>query len=341
MPAIRIFLRLIFLSVLIAVTPASADQATVRVAVLQFGTLSWEMDVIRHHGLDKKYQFQLQVTPVGSTNASTVALQSGAADLIYSDWVWVNRQRHNQKNYAFSPVTSSAGGVYVNPELKVDGLNDLKAMRLGVAGGPVDKSWLLLQAYTRQTQGIDLLTQVEPVYAAPPLLNKLMYDQKIPASLNFWHYNARLKAKGFTPVITVPDVLEGLGIKVQVPLVGWVFSEKWLGSNKDLLNRFLLASAEARKILLTSDQEWQRIEPLTKSENDDIFIALRDEYRKGVLKQFTTEHLNALEQLYSIFVQEGGKRLTGGADRLDTDLFWLPSASGVIRVSSGGGFEQI
>lgn len=341
MPATRIYLRLFILSILITVTPAFAEQATVRVAVLQFGTLNWEMDVIRHHGLDKKYQFQLEVTPVGSTNATTVALQSGAADLIYSDWVWVNRQRHNQKNYGFSPVTSSAGGVYIHPEFHAHGLDDLKGKRLGVAGGPVDKSWLLLQAYSKTTQGINLPVQVEPVYAAPPLLNKLMYDQKIPASLNFWHYSARLKAKGFTPVITVPEMLKGLGIKVQVPLVGWVFSEKWLGSNQVLLNKFLLASAEAREILLTSDQEWQRIKPLTKSENDTIFIALRDEYRKGVLKQFTTEHLNALEQLYSIFVQEGGKKLTGGADRLDTGLFWMPSASGAFRVLTGGGFEQI
>ncbi len=339
MPAIRIFLRLFIFSILIAVSPAFADQATVRVAVLQFGTLNWEMDVIRHHGLDKKYQFHLEVTPVGSKNATTVALQSGAADVIYSDWVWVNRQRHNQKNYGFSPVTSSAGGVYVNPEFKAEGLKDLNGMRLGVAGGPVDKSWLLLQAYSRKKQGINLQEQIEPVFAAPPLLNKLMFDQKIPASLNFWHYSARLKAKGFTPVITVPEMLEGLGIKVQVPLVGWVFSEKWLGSNKELLHKFLLASTEAREILLTSDQEWQRIKPLTKSENDDIFIALKEEYRKGVLKQFTTEHLKALEQLYSIFVQEGGKRLTGGADRLDTDLFWVPSKSGIARVSMGGGLE--
>ena len=340
MPAIRSLVRLFILVVCTAVSSAYSETPTVQVAVLQFGTLNWEMDVIRHHGLDKKYQFNLDVTPVGSKNASTVALQSGAANLIYSDWVWVNRQRHNNRIYGFSPVSASAGGVYVQPDLNADSILDLKNLRLGIAGGSVDKSWLLLQAYAKTTLNVDLVDEIEPVFAAPPLLNKLMFDQKLSASLNFWHYSARLKAEGFTPVITVQELLRGLGIKQQVPLVGWVFSERWLESNKDTLNNFLKASAEAREILLTSDQEWLRIKDLTRSENDSVFHSLRDEYRKGVLKNFTIEHLKALDKLYTIFALEGGKKLTGGANYLDKGLFWMPSSSGVVRVASGGRFEK-
>ena len=340
MPAIRSLVRLFILIVCTAVSPAYSETPTVRVAVLQFGTLNWEMDVIRHHGLDKKYQFNLKVTPVGSKNASTVALQSDAADLIYSDWVWVNRMRHNNRIYGFSPVSASAGGVYVQPDLNASSIIDLKNLRLGIAGGSVDKSWLLLQAYAKATLNVDLVEEIEPVFAAPPLLNKLMFDQKLSASLNFWHYSARLKAEGFTPVITVQELLTGLGIRTQVPLVGWVFSEQWLESNKATLNNFLKASVEAREILLTSDQEWLRIKHLTRSENDNIFISLRDEYRKGVLKEFTYEHLQSLDHLYNIFAEQGGKKLTGGANRLDLELFWMPSASGVVRVTDGGAYAK-
>ena len=326
---------LFFLITLFTVAPAWADLPTVRVAVLQFGTLNWEMDVIRHHQLDHKFGFSLDVTPVGGKNASSVALQSGAVDLIYSDWVWVNRQRHHRRMYGFSPVSAAAGGVYVQADRKADDLSDLKGVRLGIAGGSVDKSWLLLQAYSKKTRALDLATAVQPVFAAPPLLNKLMYDGKLPASLNFWHYSARLKARGFTPLITVPELLRGLGIETQVPLVGWVFAEGWAYDNADLLNRFLLASAEARQILLTSDPEWQRIRALTKSENDAIFATLRQEYRKGVLQDFTTEHLNALDRLYRIFAKEGGKKLTGGANELDLTMFRMPSPDGLISVASG------
>ena len=313
---------------------AFADLPTVRVAVLQFGTLNWEMDVIRHHGLDKKYQFQLDVTPVGGKNASSVALQSEAVDLIYSDWVWVNRQRHNKRMYGFSPVSAVAGGVYVQPDLNVTDLSDLEGIGLGIAGGAVDKSWLLLQAYTKKTFSLDLAGAVKPVYAAPPLLNKLMYDGKLQASLNFWHYSARLKAKGFVPLITVHELLKNLGLSSQIPLLGWVFSEQWAVKHPDVLNRFLLASAEARQIMLESDDEWLRLNPLTKSESDAVLTALRDEYRKGVLKVFNRESLKALNRLYQIFAREGGKKLTGGASQLDLTMFLMPSASGIRMVIS-------
>lgn len=311
-----------------------AELPTLKVAVLKFGTLNWEMDVIRHHQLDKKYQFQLDVTPVGGKNASSVALQGGAVDMIYSDWVWVNRQRHNNRQYGFSPVSAAAGGVYVQPSLAANSLADLKAQRLGIAGGAVDKSWLLLQAYAKQSQSLDLAKYLEPVFAAPPLLNKLMYDNKLEASLNFWHYSARLKAKGFKQLISVRELMRNMGISGQVPLLGWVFAEAWAEQHRDLLNRFLMASAEARQILLTSDPEWGRIKPLTKAENEAIFSALREEYRKGVLKTFTMDNLAALDQLYRIFAREGGKKLTGGADALDLDMFYMPSSEGVIQINA-------
>ena len=74
-------------------------QPTVRVGVLKFGTVNWEIDVIKHHQLDKKYKFNLEVTPLASKNASAVALQSNAVDIILTDWLWVNRQRFEQKSY--------------------------------------------------------------------------------------------------------------------------------------------------------------------------------------------------------------------------------------------------
>ena len=46
-------------------------------------------------------------------------------------------------------------------------LTDLKGKKLAVAGGPLDKSWLLLQALARRA-GMDLRKQATVVYGAPP-----------------------------------------------------------------------------------------------------------------------------------------------------------------------------
>lgn len=308
----------------------------VRVAVLQFGTVNWEMDVIRHHALDKKYHFSLEVTPVAGKNASSVALQSDAVDLIYSDWVWVNRQRFNNRMFGFSPVSAATGGLYAQQESIFSSLIDIKNARLGVAGGAVDKSWLLLQAYSKQALGRDLLDVVEPVFAAPPLLNQLMYDAKLPLSLNFWHYSARLKAKGFKPIITVDEMIRGLGVKYQIPLLGWVFKDELIQQKGALLGNFLQASREARQILLASDAEWLRIRPLTRAEDEQIFIALKEGYRAGVQQRFGVNELDSLEKLYAIMAEEGGEKLTGGAIKLDRTLFWIPDAEKNIRQVDSG-----
>lgn len=315
---------------------AYAEQQVVKVAVLQFGTLNWEMDVIRHHQLDQKYNFKLEVIPVGSKNASAVALQSEAVDLIYGDWVWVNRQRNNRKKYGFSAGSASAGGIYLQPGLKTESLHDLEGLRLGIAGGAVDKSWLLLQAYNKKQFKTDISKQVTPVFAAPPLLNKLMYDGKLAASLNFWHYSARLNAKGFNPIITVSQMIKGLGINRPVPLVGWIFPEHISESKKSDINSFLLASEDARKILLNSDAEWERIRHLTHSEDESVFKALKKGYREGVVTSFTKEDVFAMSALFRILAQEGGYKLTGGASTLSSELFWVPTPNEGLKQVMGG-----
>lgn len=328
---------LVSAAVLSSATPALAEPIpTVRVAVLQFGTVNWEMDVIRRHGLDKKYHFSLDVTPVGGKHASAISLQSGAVDIIYSDWVWVNRQRFNKRMYGFSPVSAAAGGLYAQSNSPVVSIRDLDGQRVGIAGGSVDKSWLLLQAYSKQALAHDLIQSAEPVFAAPPLLNQLMYDAKLPLVLNFWHYSARLRAKGFRQIMSVQEMMAGLGVNRQVPLVGWVFSETWRQENNQLLGGFLQASRDAREIMLTSDSEWQRIRPLTRAEDDQVFDALKEGYRAGVQRQFGMDELDALEKLYAIMAREGGNKLTGGANTLDRSLFWLPDAEkGVVQIGPG------
>ena len=54
-----------------------------------------------------------------------------------------------------------------------------------------------------------------------------------------------------------------MGIGETLPLIGYVFSEKWGKNNPNTLQGFLDASNEARQILKNSDQEWERIKKIT------------------------------------------------------------------------------
>lgn len=294
----------------------------VRVGVLKYGTVNWEIDVIKHHQLDKKYQFELKVTSLSSKNASSVALQSDAVDIILSDWLWVNRQRFDQRMYTMFPTSMATGGLYISASSSVKSLTDLKGKKVGIAGGSVDKNWLLLQAYSQKKYGFDLKNQATPVFAVPPLLNRLMLRGDLDAAINFWHYNARLKAAGYKSLVTVPQMLTELNIEGQIPLLGWVFDQQWANKHPNALTRFLQASAEAKKTLLSSDKEWQRIRPLIKAENSEVFTLLKKDYRAGLLREFGHKEIAASQRVFEILAEQGGRALVGNATALSQGTFW-------------------
>jgi NitT/TauT family transport system substrate-binding protein len=127
----------------------------VRVAVQKTGTLAWELAVIRAHGLDKQANLSVQAIELASPEAGKIALRAGSADIIVSDWLWVSRERTLGAKLTFYPYSSALGAVMVPASSPIRSLADIKGRKLAVAGGPIDKNWLLLQAWLKQG-GIDL-----------------------------------------------------------------------------------------------------------------------------------------------------------------------------------------
>lgn len=309
------------LSVAALLSNPAAALEKVRVGVLEFGTVGWEMDVVQQHKLAEAAGVELEVTPLASADASTVALQGGAVDVIVSDWVWVNRQRAAGQDYTLFPYSNALGSLMVAADSPIKTLSDLKGKKLGVAGGANDKSWLLLRAYAKK-QGQDILADNDVQYAAPPLLNELVQKGDLDAALNFWNYAARLQAKGMNSVISVPQVIAGLGINGDVPLVGWVFSEKWASEHKTAMQGFLKASYAAKQLLKTDDAEWQRLRPKMKAADDAEFTALRDSFRAGIPQCFGDKEKQAANDTFNVLAATGGSELVGDAKTLNKGVFW-------------------
>ncbi len=294
----------------------------VRVAVLKFGTVSWVLDTVLHHGLARQEGVEVRVVPLASKSAIQVAIQGGAADMIVTDWVWVSRQRALGRDYTFAPYSTAAGAVMVDPQRGITRLAELKGRRLGVAGGPLDKSWLLLRAYGRKSLGQDLAEIVEPTFAAPPLLNELALRKELPAVLNYWHYAARLKAAGMDTLISVREVLRGLGVEAPLPLVGWVFHEDWADGHRDQVQAFLRAVAAANRILSGSDAEWQRLRPVIGAPDDRTLRVLREAYRAGIPPCRGEAGREAAQEVFAILAREGGRALVGRSGALSEGTFW-------------------
>ena len=149
-----------------------------------------------------------------------------------------------------------------------------------------------------------------------------MLRGKLAGAINFWHYGARLKAAGYQQLVTTSEMLNALGVNTEIPLLGWVFDEKWADKNSQALIGFLQASREAKQILSRSDQEWQRIRALTKAENDEVFAMLKKDYRASLLQQFAGKEKAATKKVFNILAKQGGSALVGKASALSDGTFW-------------------
>ena len=184
----RLNLAAIAVAATLFVTNATAADR-IRLAVQRTGTLAWELDIIQAHGLDRKFNLAIERVELASTEAGKIALKGGSADLMLSDWLWVARERSLGDKLVFYPSSSTLGAVMVPANSPIKGIADLKGRKLAVAGGPLDKSWLLLQALALRS-GLDLRKQATIVYGAPPLLTQKALQGEHDATLTFWNFCA-------------------------------------------------------------------------------------------------------------------------------------------------------
>ncbi|PVE23612.1 ABC transporter substrate-binding protein [Microvirga sp. KLBC 81] len=316
-----------FILALIVLGPARAqDDHKIKVGLLKFGTVAWEVDTIRHHGLDRRHDIAVVPTEFASNEAAKVALQAGAVDMIVTDWPWVARQRGEGVAFSFVPYSRAVGALMILPGSSIESLRDLKGKRIGVVGGPLDKSWLLLRAYAQKELGVDFAEAVEPVFGAPPLLNEELARGRIDAVLTYWHYAARLEASGARPLLTVTEILRRLGIGGDVPMLGYAFREEWAGREEAALQGFVAASREAKALLASSEEEWVRLAPQLGTTDPAVLAALQEGFRVGIPERWSEAERKAAADLYAILVQIGGGKLVGQAKAFDQKTFW-PSVS--------------
>lgn len=316
---------LLFLCLLVPANYTAAAGEPLSVGVLKFGTVNWQLDTVTTRRLDEAAGVSLRVLPLASKNATSVALQAGEVDLIVSDWVWVMRQRAAGADIAFVPYSYALGALMATADGGIERVEDLAGKRIGVAGGPVDKSWLILRAWSEQVLGFDIGGRATPVFGAPPLLNEQLRQGAVDAVLTFWPYAARLEAQGYRRLTAVSDLLADLGIDGRLPLVGYVFREKLAVERPGDLRAFFEAIAAANKILSTSEPEWDRLRPLMGAGSDAEFERLKAGFRAGIPADFAVDVAQA-EALYRLLAKRGGVKLLGRGTRFDPNAFWTLGA---------------
>jgi NitT/TauT family transport system substrate-binding protein len=312
-------IALVAAMMLVASHAIAADR--IRIAAQKTGTLAWELAIIKAHGLDRAADLDLEVTELASTEAGKIALRGGSADLILSDWLWVARERSLGDHLVFSPYSSTLGAVMVQPNSPIKALADLKGKKLGIAGGPIDKSWLLLQALARRS-GLDLKTQAQVVYGAPPLLAQKALQGELDATLTFWNFCAELEAGGMKRAVVMDDVMKGLGASGPVAIVGYVFDSGWAARHRAALGRLFEATRKAKEILAGSAAEWQLLAPRIGVHDAKALEIYRQRYLEGIPRRSVADEAADAKALYRVLADIGGADLVGPARELDPGTFY-------------------
>lgn len=313
-------LRALALISLLALAPAAVAADSLRFAVQATGTTLWDLAVVSAFNLDKEADIDLKITELASTEAGKIALQGGSADVIVSDWLWVARERAGGGKLTFYPASTGIGAV-MTKNAGIHAVNDLIGKKLGVAGGPLDKSWLLLRAFALR-QGVDLENQATVLYGAPPLLAEKAAQGEIDAVLEFWNFAVDLEARGFRRAIEMTQIEKALGARNDPVVTGYVFDESFARTHERALARFFAMMKKARALISSDEKAWGAAATHIRQKDKATLELYRKRYIETMPKGELREQEEDAAKLFAVLAQIGGEKLVGPAKSLNSGVFY-------------------
>ncbi|NMT62321.1 ABC transporter substrate-binding protein [Marinobacter orientalis] len=270
------------------------------ISVLQFGTAHWELDHILHRGLDRHNGYRLELKLVANLPASRLAVTSGSVNGAVADLLWAQSRFQAGTPYLYVPFSSQIGDIVVPEGSGIRSVADLAGTRIGVAGGPDSKGWILLRKVAGQ-QGISLDDAAEVQFAAPPLLSQALKRRKVDAIVTYWHFAARLRGEGgWRSAFGMADLLTAMDLDRNLPVLGYVFPAGWAEDHRPLMDRFAASLNQAKVELAEDDSHWQRLRPLMGKPDEGIFQALKDGFIAGTPAPLTDQRIADLHRLLAL-----------------------------------------
>ena len=273
-----------------------------RITVIASGTVNWELQYIKNQQLDRENGYELVIQRVASVSGARIAVTAGNADVIVSDWLWASERNSKGEDFRFIPFSRQVGSIIVDNGSDIKEVGDLKGKRVGVAGGPSNKGWILIQAAAKR-EGMDLKGDAKIQFAAPPLLTQALKKGQLDALVTFWHYGSRLKADGYQELVSLEGLMDRLGLKSQVPMLGYLLKNSLIQQSPGIVDGFYHSITAAKHQLSMDDSAWNDLRPLMRAENDAIFRALIAGYRFGIPEQLNDQQIQDAQAFYKIIDQ--------------------------------------
>ncbi len=295
------------------------------VGVPLFGPAPWEIDVIEHHNLAAVEDLQIEIVDIGGKLVPPVALETEATDFVMTDHLFISQQRWQGADYTFVPHTKLGGNLIARSDSGITAIEDLDGKSIAIANGISEHSWLLFRAYSRAALETDIGAVLESItkVSSPSLLSDPIRSGAVNAVVNEWQPSVRLRHLGNRQILSIDDTLDALGLADQPAIHGWAFRESFAQEYPDIAMGFLRVSLEARRILLTSDAEWDRLRLSLPVQDEAELVAMREAYRAAIITSYGTEQRIAAEQFFDILRREGGVDYVAGTEALAPGTFFV------------------
>mgnify|MGYP006268938105 CR=1 FL=1 len=294
----------------------AAEQSSIRVGALAQGTLSWELAAIHLQQIDQRNGIILENQVLASPDAGRIALQGDTVDVIVTDWIWVAQQRLQGQDFQFVPFSNLHGALIAPKGSSIHSIADLKGKRIGVAGGGLDKNWILLKAAARKSAGLDLDKEATVNFAAPPLISESLKQGQVDVILTYWNQAAKLEAKGYVKIMDGAAIQRVLGIRSQIPTLGYVFRKAFIAQHPERVRGFLESTQQAGEAICSSDSLWTALAETVQEPDRAASNELRSLYCKGRARQLSQEDLESAKTIFQLVNEANGT-----ASPLPLDIF--------------------
>ena len=296
----------------------AASPTTIRAGTLAFGTGHWMLATIIANGFDTALGIKVENTLLASGDAARIAFLGGSVDTIIADILFSARLKSEGKPVRFLPYSTTEGALVAPAASPIRAVADLAGTSIGVAGGPLDKSWLLLRAEALRTAGLDLAKAARPVFGAAPLLGAKVESGELDCGLLYWSTCARLEAKGYRRVVGVEDIEGRLGASGKLALGGYLLKADF---DRTALIAFAKALRRTDELLASDPKAWDPLRPLMQAPDEATFDALKAAFIRGIPKKPRDAEIADTQAFYAIVAQLGGPALVGEATTLPADLY--------------------
>lgn len=287
------------------------DGSSIRVANNPAGTAAFAVYVLKKYHLDEKYGFMFQEVQTAGSQAAALALQSGGADIVVTDFITTSLLRNaGTRVVDIAPMFKWGDQIIVPVGSPIHTLADLRGRKIGTDG--INKpTWLVIVAAGLKSFGLNVNKEATVQVGGVSLLRGLMEQGQLDASFMYNNISPDMVAGGkFRVLYQMRDLIEALGLDGDVPFLFEAVLEDYAAKHPANVRAYLAAYRESVDILRTDDDIWFEIGHSMKM-NDSAIPPLREEMRHDLSTRFDPGTEKDVRRMFDVLLTTAGPAALG------------------------------